>query len=312
MKNRDIEEDEINKITALCPKREKAFFTIMRQSGLAPHIIKQLKIKDAEKILEPDTPIPCKINIQQQKFPTFIGHEAVNYLKQYLHTRRDNLTPESLLFIIRNNPNKEINTKDESRTFSRTAQELKRQRKITYEVTKGKPSELRLFKLRKFYQKKAEDYLAEIDSNRTQKDDEFYRKLYEEKAMPLLEIEPLTPIEIHRLKKQQQELENKLEKIEDLFPKEPEDEYGKWLEEHPEQAKQIEEQCRKDMETHEKWRKEHPEEAKLIDEQIEKENEESDTYFEELYKEHFEEEIKELRNRLIQLENIIKKPKETE
>lgn len=224
MKNRDIEKHEINKITEQCRQlREKAFFTIMRQSGLPPHTIKQLQIKHVEKILEPNTPTPCKIKKGKfRSIPDFIGEEAVKYLKQYL-TTRTNLTPESLLFTIRNNPNKEINTKNVSRTFRQAAQKLEITKKITYEVKKGKPSELRLYSLIKFYRKNAKYYLTELDNNNTPKDDEFYRKLYEEKAMPYLEIELPTPIEIHQLKKQQQKgiqkLETKNKKLEEQLVK---------------------------------------------------------------------------------------------
>jgi hypothetical protein len=206
MKNRDITKDEINRITEECPPREKAFFTVMRQSGLPPHTIKQLKIKNLERILNPNTPIPCKINVPHEKSLTFIGEEAIKYLKQYLATRT-NLTPESLLFTIQNNPNKEINTKDVSRTFRLAAQELEKAKKITYEVRRGKPSELRLYSLIKFYRKSAKYYLTELDNSSTPKDDEFYRKLYEEKAMPYLEIETPTRREIYQLKRQIEELE---------------------------------------------------------------------------------------------------------
>src|SRR3989304_2843936 len=148
MKNKSIEKDVINKITEhdSVPIREKAFFTIMRQSGLAPHIIKQLKIKNAENILELNTPIPCKITIPQQKYPTFIGNEAIHYLKLYLITREDKLSDENLLFTAHNDSSKEINTKDVSRTFRLAAQKLKNERKIAYEPpTRGKPSKIRLY-----------------------------------------------------------------------------------------------------------------------------------------------------------------------
>jgi hypothetical protein len=210
MKNREITKDEINKITDQCHSpREKAFFAIMRQSGLPPHAIKQLKIKHLEKILEPNTPIPCKITVPHERTPTFIGHEAFNYLKQYLEHRPE-LTQESLLFTIQNKPSKQINTKDVSRTFKQTAQELERKRKITYEVKKGKPSELRLYSLINFYRKNAKYYLTELKNTRTPKDDEFYRQLYEKKAMPHLEIEPLTPIQTlkHQVEKQHNEIQN--------------------------------------------------------------------------------------------------------
>ena len=215
MKNRDLTKDEINKITELCKIREQAFFTIMRQSGLTPNTIKKLKIKNLEKILEPNTPIPCKINIPNEleknkikKPPTFIGEEAINYLKEYLKTDRKNLTPESLLFSLHTNPNKEINTKDVSREFKQSVQKLKKDKKITYEDKKGKPSELRLYRLIKFYQKTAKPYLKEIKNN-PNKDNEFYRNLYKEKVIRPLEIQIPTTTE---LKKRIE----KMEKIIDL------------------------------------------------------------------------------------------------
>jgi hypothetical protein len=205
LKDRQITKDEINKITEKSPLREKAFFTIMRQSGLPPHTIKQLKITDVEKILQPNTPIPCKITLPHEKTPTFIGHEAVDSLKQYLQ-ERTNPAQESLLFTIRNNPNKQINTKDVSRTFRRAAQSLKRANKITCEIRKGKPSELRLYSLKKFYEENAKRYLSQLDNN-TPKNNEYYRKLYEKEAMPNLEIELPTPIQIHQLKERLAKIE---------------------------------------------------------------------------------------------------------
>ena len=217
MRDRQITENEINRITEKCQTREKAFFTVMRQSGLPPHIIKQLKIRNLERILEPDTPIPCKVKRDNLSTPDFIGEEAVKYLKLYLKTRtRPNPTPESFLFTIRNNPNKQINTKDVSRAF-RLATQKSINRSITRELKKGEPSELRLYSLIKFYRKKAEDYLKELNNNSTATDDEFNRKLYEEKARPKLEIEPPTPIQIQRLERENRELKERLTKFENTL-----------------------------------------------------------------------------------------------
>jgi hypothetical protein len=226
MKSRDITEDEINKITKECKIREKAFFTIMRQSGLPPRTIKQLKMKSLEKILDPNTPIPCKIEIPIEKFPFFIGEEAVQYLKQYLKDRanKEKLTPASLLFTTKNNPNKEINTKDASRAFARAAQKLKKQRKINYKTERRKPNELRLFTLIRFYKKKAKDYLIELHNNSTPKDNELYRRLYEEKARASLEIEPPTPIEMQQLKKEIATMKQTREKLQVFF---------NWIENYP-------------------------------------------------------------------------------
>jgi hypothetical protein len=252
MKNRNITKDEINKITDLCKIREKAFFTIMRQSGLPPHIIKQLKIKNIEEILEPYAPAPYKINLPQEieknkcgKSPTFIGKEAINYLKQYLEPRK-NPAREDLLFTIKNNPQKEINTKDVSRTFKIKAQKYEKTKKITHENIEEKPNELQLYKLIKFYRKNAKDYLKEIKNN-PDKDDEFYKKLYKEKAMPNLEIEIPTATE---LKTRIEKIENmipsfkqdnneheKLEKIKDVHAEAQKNrEYIQSLKENPEEA----------------------------------------------------------------------------
>jgi hypothetical protein len=234
MKSRDITEDEINKITQECKIREKAFFTTMRQSGLPPHTIKQLKIRNLEKILDPNTPIPSKIEIPNEKFPIFIGEEAVQYLKQYLKDRanKERLTSASLVFTTKDNPNKEINTKDVSRAFARAAQKLKKQRKIDYKTESRKPNELRLFSLIRFYKKKAKDYLTKLHNNGRPKDSEFYRKLYEEEAMPSLEIEPPTPIEMHQLKKEMAIMKQTREKLQVFF---------NWIESYPTKKQMMEE-----------------------------------------------------------------------
>jgi hypothetical protein len=320
MGNRDITKDEINRITEKCPPREKAFFTIMRQSGLPPHTIKQLKIENLEGILNSNTPIPCKIDVPHDKSRTFIGEEAVKYLKQYLATRT-NLAAKSLLFTIQNNPKKEINTKDVSRAFRLSAQKLEKERKINYEIRRGKPSELRLYSLIKFYRKNAKYYLTELSTSSITKDYEFYRKLYEEKAMPFLEIEPPTPMDIRKLRQQQQqEIERRDKQIQGLKNsineihkklEEPESEEPEFEEESPEYLKELDklaEEDEKRMKEHpeqkeqpnefDKWVKEHPEEAKQIEEQDE-----------EMYREHLEAELDKIRNQIKEIQDIVKKTK---
>jgi hypothetical protein len=222
MRNREITKNEINKITEKCLPREQAFFTVMRQSGLTPSDIKKLKIRDLEKILETETPIPCKIEVslktrkgELRKTPAFVGFEATKYLRQYFKKDRKNLTPESLLFTIHGNPNKEINTKDVSRAFRLAARELGKENAITFGNKHGKPNELKLFNLVKFYRKNAKNYLEEINSLDKAKDHEFYRKLYEEKAMLLLETEADTGILIE-IKKREERLK-KMEMVVELL-----------------------------------------------------------------------------------------------
>jgi integrase len=231
--NRDITKEEIVQIMAISKIREKAFFAVMAQSGLRPHTIKQLKLKhiDLEKV-------PCKIDVPKEmakgkygSYVTFIGPDALKYLKQYLATRT-NLTPESFLFCSHDNPTKSVNVKDMSRAFRLAARKLEKSGALDYEVRKGKPSELRLYNLRKFFKKFANQMGFEVveymmghtvkgvDGNYRPQDPEYYRDIYAEKAMPFLRLETPTPTEtseiIDTLKKQHEAeidaLKNELQK----------------------------------------------------------------------------------------------------
>jgi len=221
--NRDIEANEIAQIIALSPLREKAYYTLMAQSGLRPCTIEQLQIKDLENLDNEQT--TYKITVPQEKekgkfgsHPTFIGNEATKYLKLYLATRT-NLTPNSLLFTA-HNKNTPSNTKNISRAFQHTAQKLQKTGILNYEVRKAKPSEIRLYTLRKFFKRKCKDMgdedtnylmghtIVGSNKNYAPKNDEYYRKRYEEKALPDLKIESPIPKEIDELQKQhKQEIE---------------------------------------------------------------------------------------------------------
>jgi integrase len=218
--NRDLMKEEIVQIMAVVKLREKAFFAVMAQSGLRPHTIKQLRLKHLEDLEK----VPCKIEVPQElakgkygSYVTFIGPDATKYLRLYLATRA-NLSPESLLFCAHDDPNKSMNVKDASRAFRLAARKLEKSGALTYEIREGKPSELRLYNLRKFFRKHASQlgfenvsYLmghtvSGSDANYKPQDPEFYRALYAEKAMPFLRLEEPTPTEtneiIKTLKKQ--------------------------------------------------------------------------------------------------------------
>ena len=194
MKKAIIESSLIIKITRRVKIREKAFFAIMRQTGLTPRTLRRLKIKN----LEPNTTIPRKIDIPREprqgtskKPPIFIGDEANRYLTKYLKTRK-NATPENLLFSAKNNPNKEINTKNVSREFRRALEKIEKENKHRYVknaiIEKSEWKKFTLFSLIEFYRENAKHYLTETENNPNE-NDEYYRKMYEEKALPFLEIE---------------------------------------------------------------------------------------------------------------------------
>jgi site-specific recombinase XerD len=227
--NRDITKDEIIQIMALSKIREKAFFTMMTQSGLRPHTMKQLKFKNLESLDN----VPCKIDVPEEiakgkfgSYVTFIGPDALKYLKQYLATRTS-LTSGSLVFCSHTDPNQPVNVKDMSRAFRLAARKLEKSGAIDFEVRQGKPSELRLYSLRKFFRKYANQMGNEnvqylmghtvrgSDANYKPQDPEYYRDIYAEKAMPFLRLEEATPTETERtiveLKKQLEERDKQIE-----------------------------------------------------------------------------------------------------
>ncbi len=290
--NRDIEANEIAHIMALSKPREQAFYIVMAQSGQRPVTLKQLKLEDLEDLNNEQG--SYKINISEEiekgkfgRHPAFIGKAAKKYLKLYL-AERTNLKPESLLFSTKKE--QPINTKNISREFQRIAQKLQKTGQMNYKINqKGKPSEIRLYTLRKFFRKYANQMGFEhvnhlmghttkgSDSNYTPKDDEFYRKLYEVNALPFLEIESPQPTDTFKLKEQyRQEIEkrdsqiqnlqeqiNRIEKA--LAPRqrkitweEAKEEIDKQIErdkKHPKEAKSILESERQDDEKREELRK---------------------------------------------------------
>ena len=236
--NRDLTKEEIVQIMAISKIREKAFFSVMAQSGLRPHTIKQLRMSNLETL---DKAPPCKIEVPKEiakgkfgSYVTFIGPDSIKYLKQYLATRT-NITSESLLFCSHDDLNKPVNVKDMSRAFRLAARQLEKSGALSYKVLEGKPSELRLYCLRKFFRKYANqmgfenvNYLMGhtvrgSDANYKPQDPEFYRQQYSEKAMPFLRLETATPTEtektITELKKQIEQKDQKLQEIEKKLTK---------------------------------------------------------------------------------------------
>ena len=345
--NRDITKEEIVQIMAQVKPREKAFFAVMAQSGLRPHTIKQLRLKHLEDFER----VPCKIEIPQElakgkygSYVTFIGPGAAKYLKLYFATR-ENLTPDSLLFCAHDNPKKPVNTKDMSRAFRLAARKLEKSGAIEYKIREGKPSELRLYNLRKFFRKYANqvgfenvNYLMGhtvrgSDANYKPQDPEFYRELYAEKAMPFLRLETSSPLETEKaittLEQENRELKNQIKRLENTMgkiyqkvfnEKTAEEEHEKWLEENAElieaEAKEHEEALREE----EEYLNKHPEKRKRREEQDRLNYEEWLKYLRDHVEEIEEQEkwveeeairLDERRKTLAELQEIINKAKES-
>lgn len=213
--NRDIEAEEIVKILQISAPREGAFYTFMAQSGLRPTTICNLRLKH----IEPDFSsgkIPCLVNVpeeltkgQYHGYITFVGEDAVKHLKAYLTTRK-NLTKDSYLFVNYGSETPMIfNTV--SSLFRKAVRILKEKGEMEYEQKKAdRPAEIRLYNLRKFFRKMANQAGFEnveywmghtgpgVDASYRPRDPDFYRKIYAEKAAPFLRLESCTPTETEK------------------------------------------------------------------------------------------------------------------
>jgi len=222
--NRDIEAAEIVKILSVSAPRERAFYTFMAQSGLRPTTICNLRLKH----IEPDFSsgkVPPLVNVpeeltkgQYHGYITFFAEDAIKYLKAYLNTRRPvdkkknplPLTKDSYLFVNQGTEEPMVfNTV--SSLFRKAVRMLKEKGEMDYDQKqKSKPAEIRLYSLRKFFRKMANQAGFEnveywmghtgpgVDASYRPKDPEFYRAIYAEKAMPFLRLESATPSETEK------------------------------------------------------------------------------------------------------------------
>lgn len=211
--NRDITKEEIGIILETSDPRDRAFFCMMGQTGLRPDTLCSLRLKHIEPEFSKGI-IPCKVDVPQdiakgeyRSYFTFMGEESVKHLKAYLATR-SGVGSEDYLFTS-HGVDKRANPKSMSRIFARTIQKLKQKGLMEFEEgPEGKPSEVRLYNLRKFFRKYANQagfefvqfWMGHIvkegqDEHYRPQDVEFHRQLYAEKAMPFLRLETATPSE---------------------------------------------------------------------------------------------------------------------
>jgi integrase len=232
--NRDITADEIREILRVSKPRERAFFSMMAQTGLRPDTLCHLKIKH----IEPDFSngvVPCKVEIPEEltkgafgSYFTFMGDDATKQLRNYLNTRR-NVGSNSYIFTAYGKTTP-LHRKSISSLFARTLETLKESGLIEFkQKEEGKPRNVRLYNLRKFFRKYAgqagieyvnfwmghkTDYQApHIPASDvhyfSREDEEFQRELYGEKAMPHLRIETTTPTETDKtIRNLEQKIDN--------------------------------------------------------------------------------------------------------
>lgn len=239
--NRDITHEEIKLILSASRPRERAYYTIIAQSGLRPETICNLRLKHIKEDLI-NGQIPCKIEIPEEitkgkyhSYFTFIGEEAVKYLKAYLNTRPQ-LNNEDFLFA-KEGTTEQTNPHSLSNMFRRTVEKLKTRGSMdTEQKERNKPRNIRLYNLRKFFRKHSHQAGFELvqfwmghtvsagqDDHYRPTDIEFHRKVYAEKAMPFLRLESATPTETDKtitdLKKQLEERDREIEEMKRMMVK---------------------------------------------------------------------------------------------
>jgi integrase len=212
--NRDISKEEIKAVIDMSAPRERAFYAMMVQSGLRPDTLCKLRLKN----LEPDfskNVIPCKITVNEQDtkgkthaYFSFIGSEAVEYLRAYLATR-SSVKGEDYVFTAMG-LNMPFNPKTPSNEFRLALRKLHEKGIVKYEVRGNrKPSELRLYNLRKYFKKYASAMGSEeseflmghsqgVRDHYLAQDPEHFRKLYTEKALPNLRLSSATALEYEK------------------------------------------------------------------------------------------------------------------
>ena len=241
--NRDITKEEIVNILKISRPRDRGFFCMMTQTGLRPDTLCNLRLKHIEPEFSKGI-MPCKVDVPEEMakgeygaYFTFMGKESVKHLKDYLKTRAD-MGPEDYLFTL-HGKDKQLDRRSMSHIFRRAILKLKQKGLMDFEQKqKGKPSDLRLYNLRKFFRKRAPaapevslDYVNFWMGHKTnykaphipasdehyfpREDVEFHREKYK-KAMPFLRLETATPSEteqtITELREQVRELSGRIEK----------------------------------------------------------------------------------------------------
>lgn len=221
--NRDLAKKELVMVIKSSSTRERAFYSVMSQSGLRPGTLSRLRLRHVEPELSKGI-VPCKVEVPAElskgefgAYFSFIGEEAIDRLKAYLATR-PRLDPEDFLFV-NHGSDKHLNRKSVTNIFSDTVQKLRGKGLLKFKDNRpGKPRELRLYCLRKWFRNQAAQagveyvnfwmghkanykapHIPKSDEHYFSREDvEFQRGVYREKAMPFLRLDEPTPTETER------------------------------------------------------------------------------------------------------------------
>jgi integrase len=234
--NRDILKEEVQKILDHSDVRNKAVFLMLYETGMRPDTLVQLRWSQIKedfiarrlpmKILLPSKILKCGVS---DRF-VFIGDNGFEALSKYLNVKRQlPLKDSDFVFVTEKPYGKQLGTHAISQAFNVLVKDLK-----LAESRDGKPKELRLYALKKAFQKfmvsKVDRSLIEFWIGHTgtathyvPQDPEYHRKAYAEGYSELI-LEPTERIGLKDLQEQVKqkdqeikELKEKIDRYEDRF-----------------------------------------------------------------------------------------------
>lgn len=230
--NRDILKEEIQKILDHSAIRNKAVFLTLYETGMRPDTLVQLKWSHIKKdfiarkvpmmILLPSRILKCGVSDRY----VFIGDNGFDALSEYLNTKRElPLKDNDFVFVTEKPYGKQLGTHAISQAFNVLVKDLK-----LAESRDGKPKELRLYALRKAFQKfmvsKVDRSLIEFWIGHTStathyvpQDPEYHRQAYANGYSGLrLETAKVPADIIEELQRKNEEVRVLTEKMEKLQP----------------------------------------------------------------------------------------------
>lgn len=152
--NRDLRREEIKRILQNADMRDRTFFLMMVESGLRPNTLVQLRYKHIKKDFETGT-TPMMIELPSELLKdrvearwTFIGEDAYKTLKEYLKPKLP-LENEDLIFTPERSDVKHPHLMPQ--TFTNKFRKIALKLGISETEEKGKPRQVRLYGLRKFF-----------------------------------------------------------------------------------------------------------------------------------------------------------------
>ena len=229
--NRDLKREEIRRVLENAHIRDRTFFLMMVESGLRPNTLVQLRYKHIKRDFETDT-VPMMIELPSELLKdrvearwTFIGEDAFRTLKEYLKPQIP-LQNEDLIFQPERNDAKHPYLRPQ--TFSNKFRKIALKLGISEDEEKGKPRQIRLYGLRKYFMNNIrcdtafrEFWMAHktTQTHYVSRDVERHREEYAKAYENLRIYKTIDSTHSHKIEEQTRKIEDQASRIEELEEK---------------------------------------------------------------------------------------------